>query len=861
MTLQERDEPLAELARALSLARVEGRLAVVTGEAGIGKTSVLQQFAAAAAGIEVLWGGCEALGTPRPLGPLMDMRGAIGVSTAAALASGAPRHELFAAVLDDLARRTAPVVVLIEDAHWADEATLDLLQYLGRRIVRTRALLVLTVRDDELSADHPLLRVLGTWPPALVHRISLEPLSVQAIATLAGSSGDAAALHQLTCGNPFFVTEVLATRGSGVPASVRDAVLARRARLSPETRVVIDLVSVVPSWVETALVRELADPSGAHLDAAITGGLLRSEGYGVTFRHELARLAVLGAMPATRVHDAHRRVLEWLLRQPDRAPRLARIVHHAEAAGDVTVVCAQAPEAARQAAAVGAHREAVKHYNRALGHREGLSDAIRAGLLEALAYEHYLTGDTAAAHAARHGALDVFRRVGDVTAIGRNVRWLSRLSWFMGHRAEADAFADEAIEVLGNQPESEELAMAFSNRSQLDMLAWNQEAALAWGYRAVDLSGRLDSVEVLSHALNNVGTARAGTGDSAGWLDLQESLRLALAHNLHEHAARAYTNLASSAVRLADYLTGARWLDEGQAYTRERDLDAWTHYMQAWRARLFLETGRWAEAITEADAVLTAPHVAAVSRMPALTVKALVIVRRGESGAAAILDQARSLATSSAEPQRLLPIYAALAETAYLAGRPAEAADAARHGLQYIRPEPVSPERDQLTYWLWKAGALEAAPPSGTGPFAAMVLGAWADAAAAWAERGCPYERGLAQLDGNLPAVQAALDTFLTLGAAPTADWARQRLRQLGATGAPRGRRPSTRAHPAGLTRREVEVLEKLAAGFSNPEIARRLFVSAKTVDHHVSAILGKLDVSSRAAAVRFARERGWLPH
>jgi DNA-binding CsgD family transcriptional regulator len=180
--------------------------------------------------------------------------------------------------------------------------------------------------------------------------------------------------------------------------------------------------------------------------------------------------------------------------------------------------------------------------------------------------------------------------------------------------------------------------------------------------------------------------------------------------------------------------------------------------------------------------------------------------------------------------------------------------------LRYVEEIPVSIDRDRLIYWLWKAVGLDAAPPPAASPFGAMVRGDWADAAAAWHERGCPYEYGLALLDGDAVAAQSALNVFLDLGAAPAADWARQRLRQLGMTRAPRGRRPSTRAHPAGLTRREVEVLEKLAEGLSNPDIARRLFVSAKTVDHHVSAILAKLDAPSRAAAVAHARQRGWLP-
>jgi DNA-binding CsgD family transcriptional regulator len=286
--------------------------------------------------------------------------------------------------------------------------------------------------------------------------------------------------------------------------------------------------------------------------------------------------------------------------------------------------------------------------------------------------------------------------------------------------------------------------------------------------------------------------------------------------------------------------------------------------MQAWRARTLAETGRWSEADDDARAVLAAPHAAPVSRMAAASALALVAVRRGDAAAGKLLADAQAVAATSAEGQRRVPVLAVTAESAYLAGRLEDAGAAAREGLRYVSADRPSLDRDRLSYWLWKAGAMDEAGRDNVahgamGPFAMMICGRWPEAAAAWQDRGCPYERGLALLEGDAPAVQAALEIFLTLGAEPAANWARQRLRQIGVTHAPRGRRPATRAHPAGLTRREVEVLEKLAEGLSNPDIARRLFVSPKTVDHHVSAILAKLDVASRDAAVTIARERGWL--
>ena len=255
-TLLERDGALASLSDALAASRMQGQVAAVSGEAGVGKTSLLEALAAREGrSAPFLWGACEALATPRPLGPLLDMAADVGSEVEALLATGAPRHQVFAAFAASIARRTPPTVVVFEDVHWADEATLDLLRYLGRRIPRIRALIVVTWRDDEVGADHPLHRVLGELPAASTHRVRLEPLSLDAVTSMAGKRDDAGAVHALTNGNPFFVTEILRAGDCGVPASVRQAILARRIALPIEARHVVDLVSVVPARAELELVR------------------------------------------------------------------------------------------------------------------------------------------------------------------------------------------------------------------------------------------------------------------------------------------------------------------------------------------------------------------------------------------------------------------------------------------------------------------------------------------------------------------------------------------------------------------------------------------------------------------------------
>ena len=858
--LLERDEPLAALSRALDRARDRGSLVAISGEAGIGKSSLLEAFARReAARADFLWGGCDALKTPSPFSPLADIVDHLGELTASRFRTFATRHELFAAFVDDLTERPRPTVVIFEDVHWADEATLDLLTYVSRRIDRTHGLLVVTWRDDQIHLDHSLHRVLGDSKHDATLRIHLRPLSIDAVRQLTTGSRDPLAIHALTAGNPFFVTEVLSARDGSVPVTVRDAVLARRIGLGADASVVLDFVSIIPSRAELSLLSAALNPAHDAIERCMAAGLLKSEANAIMFRHELARIAVASALPLPRAHHYHRLVLDALLARPDRAAVLARVVHHAEACGAVDAIIEFAPAAARQAARAGAHREALEHYRRALEYRDRLPKAAKAELLECCAYEHYVTGDMQASRDARLEALSVWRPLGITLAIGRNVRWLSRLAWFVGDRADADKYADEAIEVLRTIPETKELAMAYSNRSQLCMLSRDLDNCIAWGNQAIAVARLVDSNDAISHALNNMGTARAMAGDPGGLAQIQESLDLALTHDLHEHTARALTNLATTAINRHDHAAAREWLQRGITYSAERDMGAWSVYMQAWRARLLADIGLWSDACDDLDAVLTEPRTAPITRLAALIALAIVKVRRGDRDASAVLDEATALARPTRESQRLVPILTARAELAWMSGDIERLKCAIAEAMDSIPPGRPASEREGLLYWLWKAGAAGPCPSAGDGPYAHLMRGDWKTAAAHWSEKGCPYEEAQALVEGDVAATTRALEIFRTLGAAPAIVTAQQRLRQLGAARLPRGRRPTTRAHPAGLTTREREVLTLLAAGLMNPQIATRLFVSRKTIEHHVSAILAKLDVSSRDQAVARARTEGWV--
>jgi DNA-binding CsgD family transcriptional regulator len=534
----------------------------------------------------------------------------------------------------------------------------------------------------------------------------------------------------------------------------------------------------------------------------------------------------------------------------------ARLTHHASGARDVAAVLQFAPVAARQAASMGAHREAASHYELALRYAGELPGDQRALLQEQLAYEYYLTDQVESAIEARRLALETWRASGRRVKEGDAQRWLSRLSWFAGRRAEAERYAAESITTLEAMPPGPELAMAYSNRAQLYMLADECDRAIEWAQRTIALAQPWGNEEILSHALNNLGTARLHADDESGWTDLERSLQIALANGLHEHAARAYTNLAATAVSRRVYDRATAYLERGLAYCEERDLDSWRLYMLAWRARARFEQGEWQAASDDAEEVLRRSHTAPISRTPALTVLGHLRVRRGDPDASSLLEEVRTLVGEIQEPQRTGPFVAALADAAWLSGDRATIARETQPAYALVRHGPNPWAKGALAVWLWRAGAADEEPNDIAEPYALEIAGEWRAAADAWKALGCPYEFAFVLATyGSEAERREALTIFEQLGAAPAAQNLRRELRAQGVRGIPRGSRPTTRRNPHGLTKREAEILQLLSEGLRNSAIARRLFLSTKTVDHHVSAILTKLGVLSRGEAVAMLRK------
>ncbi|MFJ9038685.1 ATP-binding protein [Streptomyces sp. NPDC102406] len=855
----ERDLELERLAAAVRDATVgAGSVVLVLGEAGIGKSSLVRALPGVLPpGARLLVGQCDDLVTGRPLGPLRDLVGSVGTELARAVRDAGDRHRVHEALRAELAGAPHPAVLVVEDVHWADEASLDALRYLVRRVEDLPAVLVLTYRDDQLGRGHPLRQLLGVVSGAArVHRLPLAPLSPEAVRALSAAADlDPAQVYTVTSGNPFFVAEVIAAGGTGVvPPTVVDAVLARLRGLGDAALDALEQLAVVPSAVERPLADALLRDGDDALAAAEQGGLLVVAVDRVAFRHEIIRRAVVDSLPAARRIALDRAVLAALVAAPgtDRS----RIVHHAAAAGDTGAVTRFGPGAARDAARAGAHREAAAHLRLVLRHRSRFGPAERADLLERYAVESYTIGDSVAAVAAQGDAVALRRELGDLRALGADLRWLSRIHWWAGDADAAQEAAREALLVLERAGDARLLALALSNTAQLRMLSDEYAQAVDYGERAMALARSVGDTAILAHALNNVGSARWRCGDPSGQRQLEESLRVALAAGEVEHACRAYANIIwflLDDLRLAE---ADRFLTPAVELADRAEHLGFLTYLQVERALHRFAEGDWAAAERFA---LLGTDVFPPARCPALTVLARVRIRRGVAGGGALLDQAWRIAQGTRELQRTGPVAAARAEAAWLRGDPAGVVAAVEPVYARAREATGSPHGAELGYWLTKAG--RPVPRDGSGhPYALQAAGQWDKAARLWQEAGCPYEHAAALAESPDPADRLrALATLDALGAVPLARLVRAGLRALGVRRVPRGPHAATRRNPAGLTGRQLQVVRLLAQGLTNPQIADRLVVSVRTVDNHVRAVLEKLDAPTRRLAAARARELGLL--
>jgi DNA-binding CsgD family transcriptional regulator/tetratricopeptide (TPR) repeat protein len=833
----------------------QGRLVLVAGEAGVGKSTVLEQLRPQLPDAEWWEGACDGLFTPRPLAPVLDIAADVGGELAELCRTGAAREQLFAAILQQIKAPDALTVLAIEDLHWADEATLDLLRFIGRRIRDARALVVVTYRDEGLASDHPLRVVIGDLATQrTTRRLSLPPLSAEAVAELVqGTALEPAQLYQLTGGNPFYLAEILRHGVGELPASARDAVLAHVAGLSEEARQTLEVAALIGSRVEPAVLVSVTRAAPSVVDELLGSGVLTSEGAQLRFRHEIARLAVEQAIGGHRRVPIHRGILDAL--RACRCEDEARLAFHAEGAGDGDLVLTLAPRAARRASELAAHREAAVQYERAVRFGAGADARTRAALYGALAYELSLVDRWQESGEACETALALWREVGDPVREGDTLVPLSRTMWRLCRGDEAHRAAEQAIAVLEPLGPSRELAGAYGNLATTRMQQEDTNESVRLARQARALAEPLGLTAIVSDALNTEACAIAD--DSDAWRALlDQSLDIAVAEGLHPQAGRAYTNSYAMYCLALMYAEGERYYVDGVAYCDEHDISTYGTCLRGQRTLALARLGRWVEADALATQVL-ASTASPINRFSSLISLGGVRARQGDPAAWTLLDEVAASADTLEEPAWIVLARLVRAEASWLEGDRDAAARELRLAERYGETCDVW-MRSEVSVWAQRIVGTAGANDRIVEPYASQVAGDHLRAARQWDDLGCPYDAALALLDSDDEALlRDALTRLERLGATAAERVVRQRMRDLGVRSIPSGARATTRAHPAGLTRREREVLELICDGHTNDEISGRLFISTKTVDHHVSAVLSKLGVGSRKVAAAEAVRLG----
>ncbi|MEV4265836.1 AAA family ATPase [Kribbella sp. NPDC049584] len=854
MLLLERDSALEALTQYAAQARAgEGRVVLVSGEAGAGKSALLEQLRDNLDDVCWVGGTCDGLITPRPLGPLFEIAEQLEGELLAACNRGAGRDELFAVLLRRLSAPGPPVVVAIEDLHWADESTLDLVRFLGRRVRMTRSLLLLTFRDNAIRSDEALRIALGGLAAErATRRVTVPALSAAAVAVLAAGCGLAVEdVYRLSGGNAFFVQEIVQS-ASELPASARDAVLARLARLSRSARAVLDLVAVARYRVDVGLLESLDVPV-RDLDELVAAGALVSESRSLRFRHEISRRAVESEIPVYRKAAIHAQLLAAMQRRGDVDG--AVLAFHADGAGDRDAVLRYAPAAGERAAELGAHREAVEHFQAALRFGDQLAPRTAADLYSRLATEASVVERWELALDAGRRALELWTEVADPARQSGAMRALSATMWRLCRGPESMELATAAVDVIRDGGATPELARGYAHLAQLQSHYGEIEAASSLLSQAGDLADVLDVSDIRSELANTAAVVAWMSGDA--WMPLlSRALDIAREQGPREQTARAYANMCTALCDFGRYAEAESYYTQGAAFCEETGMIRLGLSLRATWGEILLGVGRWDEGVEVCRQVL-ASGASPLNRLSAAIVIGRILARRGDGDPWPYLDEAVADADATGRPDLVGLTRCARAEAHWLAGKPGAALQDIAVGSVHI-DRAHSWIRGQVAVWQARLGAT--VTPAGLEPHTLSISGDFDRAAELWDGIGSSYDAALALLDsGSEQGLRDALRRFDAVGAVAAATLTRRRMRRLGLRAIPSGAHPSTRSDAAGMTRREREVMTLVAAGQSNATISAQLVISPRTVEHHVAAVLAKLGVGSRTLVAAEARRRGLL--
>ena len=769
MRLIERESQLAALYQyAGEASQGQGRLVLISGEAGVGKSVLLEEFAQELDEARWLWSGCDGLFTPAALGPLLDIASRLDGELLQLCRAEAKRDQLYGALLRQLSDLRPRTVIAIEDVHWADEATLDLLSYLGRRIQHLGVLLLVTYRDDALVTNDLLRLTFGALASQrATRRLSLPTLSISGVATLANGSGiDPTELHRLTAGNPFFVTELLQAGSDGLPVSVRDAVLARTRTLSTQARDALDTAALIGARMQAELLVSLID-NPLVTDELISDGLLIKDGDYLRFRHEIARVAIDGAIPPYRKAAIHTKIIEALLASGSDDD--ARLAFHAEGAGNAELVLTYAPRAGRRAAALGARREAAAQYERALRFVPATDVRTRAELLDNLAKQLSFFEEW---EEKCSEAVALWNALGDSSRESDSLLSLAWGSWWLCRGTDFRQAGEAALKLAEPLGPSPQLAWASNTLAFRRMNEGRYQDSLSLIRQVHGMAAQLGLGDVISDCLTLEAQVVRALGED--WTaPMGAALQIALSggHEFWAYNAFLFLYILYCADLRND--EAEQIFNDALAYCDLHDVGK--PCLLAERAGVLEKLGRWDECVSTIGAVLDERKVTRANRMQSLSILAKVMARRGQDGYWQYLDEARDSSIGLEEREWLIFVGLARIEAYWLEGR----LDAARAELARIRDASAGlavPYRRWLALWTRRLTGV--AEPVDLEPFASYVAGDAAHAAELWDRLGYRYEAALALLDTKEETqLRESLAWLSNLGAEAAARLVRQTMR------------------------------------------------------------------------------------
>jgi DNA-binding CsgD family transcriptional regulator len=855
MELIERNKFLASLAASFEkVVEGEGHCILLSGEAGIGKTSIIKAFCKdKKSEFDIYQGTCDSLFTPRLLAPLYDIVCQIKNDLWPDSDDAIDRVKLFGNLFNELRNQEKPIIIIFEDIHWADEATLDFIKFFARRIAQIRCLFIVSYRDNEIDTQQLLRNLLGQLPADSLTGLQLLPLSRQAVDALAKEKGyNGEDVYSISGGNPFYVNEILASYSPGIPETIKDSILALYNPLDDKTKHVWSILSVIPAGFEIVYLEKMEPGYEAIIEKCLAAKIIVFDNGVIFFKHELYRRTIEASLSPLLRAALNKRILDLFLNDFERDHEIERIIHHAKNANERGLVAKYAPVAANQAVGLGAHAESAKLYAMAISYYDGDDQNILIQLYGSYAYECYLTNQIKTAIIYQKKLLAIRTDIGDKEQIGDCLRFLSRLWWFDGDRKQAEDHGYLAINILEGGSGSKAQAMAFSNMARLKMLGGQHHETTFWGEKAIKLAKDLQDDEIRGHAINSIGSVymQIPASKQHGIELLQQCLEIALKNSYHEQAATAYINLISNSIQSKDYAFAEEMSDKGIQHCTERSMDSWAAYMLSCKARLLLEAGQWEQAYTIANKLIISKGYPSIITTQALTVMATIKMRRGDTDVLPLLLEASDQAIKAMELQRVVPVVAALLEYEWLMGQRYIEKEMLDSAIQLLSNTDVEQYGQEVAFWLIK---IQKSNHPNKGFYETYVISdakVGLDITVQWQQAGRKYEHAINLFEGNTSDKKIAISTINSLGATRVYEKMKLEMRTSGIRSIPRGMRKSTLENPANLTRRELDILFLLKESLQNKEIAERLFISAKTVDHHISSILFKLDAKSRAKAV-----------